>query len=68
MGPSKGVMTDGASLLMTKGAFPSSVTLDNSSGMKITMDIWTRSARPWGCIDPESKQFPGQPDAPATTR
>jgi len=43
-------------------------TLDDSSGMKITMDIWTRSARPWAWIDPGSKQFAGQPDAPATAR
>jgi hypothetical protein len=41
-------------------------TLDDSSGMKITANIWTRSARPWDYIDPASKQFPGQPDAPAT--
>jgi hypothetical protein len=40
-------------------------TLDDSSGMKITMNIWTRSARPWAWIDPASKQHPGQPDAPA---
>ena len=36
-------------------------TLDDSSGMKITTNIWTRSARPWAHIDPASKQFPGQP-------
>lgn len=42
-------------------------TLDDSSGMKITMNIWTRSARPWAWIDPASKQHPGQPDAPAAT-
>lgn len=40
-------------------------TLDDSSGMKITANIWTRSARPWAYIDPASQQFPGQPDAPA---
>ena len=41
-------------------------TLDDSSAMKITMNIWTRSARPWAWIDPASKQHPGQPDAPTT--
>jgi len=41
-------------------------TLDGAPPMKITTDIWTRSARPWARIDPASKQFPGQPDAPAT--
>ena len=40
-------------------------TLDDSSGMKITANIWTKSARPWAHIDPASQQFPGQPDAPA---
>ena len=42
-------------------------TLDDSSGMKITMNIWTRSARPWAWIDPASKRHPGQPDARAAT-
>jgi hypothetical protein len=41
-------------------------TLDDSSAMKITMNIWTRSARLWAWIDPASKQHPGQPDAPTT--
>jgi len=40
-------------------------TLDDSSGLKITASIWTRSARSWGHVEPSSKQFPGQPDAPA---
>lgn len=40
-------------------------TLDDSSGMKITANIWTKSARSWDYIDPATKQFPGQPDAPA---
>ena len=40
-------------------------TLDGGGDMKITANIWTRSARPWTTIDPASKQFPGQPDAPA---
>ena len=39
-------------------------TLDDSSDMKITANIWTKSARPWGYIDPATKQHPGQPDAP----
>ncbi len=43
-------------------------TLDDSSGMKIATHIWTRSARPWAYIDPATKQFPGQPDAPAATK
>jgi hypothetical protein len=43
-------------------------TLDNAEGMKITTNIWTRSARPWSYIDPATKQYPGQPDAPAATR
>ena len=42
-------------------------TLDeDSSGLKITASIWTKSARGWGPIAPASKQFPAQPDAPAT--
>jgi hypothetical protein len=40
-------------------------TLDQPGDMKITANIWTRSARPWSYIDPSSTQFPGQPDAPA---
>jgi len=40
-------------------------TLDNPGNIKITANIWTRSARPWSFIDPASKQFPAQPDAPA---
>ena len=39
-------------------------TLDGAPAMKITANIWTRSARPWAWIDPASKQFAGQPDAP----
>lgn len=41
-------------------------TLDDSSGLRISTNIWTKSARSWGHIDPASKQSPGQPDAPAT--
>jgi len=40
-------------------------TLDAAGDMKITVNIWTRSARPWAHIDPGTKQFPTQPDAPA---
>jgi hypothetical protein len=43
-------------------------TIDGAGDMKITADIWTRSARPWAHIDPASKQFPGQPDGPAAQR
>ena len=41
-------------------------TLDaeHAGGMKITGNIWTNSARAWSHIDPESQQFPAQPDAP----
>jgi len=41
-------------------------TLDGAPDMKITMNIWTKSKRPWAWIDPSTKQVPGQPDAPAT--
>ena|SRR5687768_16775457 len=41
-------------------------TLDDGPPMKITANIWTDSARPWAYIDPATKQFPGQPDPPAT--
>lgn len=40
-------------------------TLDDGGDAKISMNIWTRSARPWAYIDPASRQVPGQPDAPA---
>jgi len=40
-------------------------TLDDAPDMKIAASIWTKSKRPWAWIDPSSKQFPGQPDAPA---
>jgi hypothetical protein len=43
-------------------------TLDDSSGLKITLNIWTGSARSWDYIDPGTKQHPGQPDAPATVK
>jgi len=43
-------------------------TLDSSDDMKITANIWTRSARPWSYIDPASAQTPGQPEAPAAQK
>lgn len=43
-------------------------SLDDAGEMKITANIWTRSARPWAYIDPASKQLPGQPDAPAAQK
>ena len=43
-------------------------TLDQKDGMKITGNIWTKSARPWAHIDPATQQHPGQPDAPAVTK
>jgi len=43
-------------------------SLDDAGDMKITANIWTRSKRPWAHIDPATKQFPGQPDAPAPAR
>lgn len=36
-------------------------TFDDSSGMKITANIWTKSARPWSHIDPGTEQMPGNP-------
>lgn len=36
-------------------------TFDNAEAMKISANIWTKSARPWAFIDTASKQFPGQP-------
>ena len=36
-------------------------TLDNAGAMKITANIWTKSARPWAHIDPASQQVPAQP-------
>lgn len=37
-------------------------SFDDSSAMKITAHIWTRSARPWSHIDPATEQLPGNPD------
>jgi hypothetical protein len=36
-------------------------SFDNAEAMKIAANIWTRSARPWAHIDPQSKQAPEQP-------
>jgi len=43
-------------------------SFDAAPAMKITANIWTKSARSWAHIDPASKQFPAQPDAPAPAR
>lgn len=40
-------------------------SLDDSSDLRITLNIWTRSARPWDTIDPATRQHPTQPDAPS---
>ncbi len=37
-------------------------TLDNAGEMKITADIWTKSAPSWSYVDPATKHFPGQPN------
>jgi hypothetical protein len=42
-------------------------TFDNAGEMRISANIWTKSARAWSYIDPASTQHPGQPDAPART-
>ena len=36
-------------------------TLDDSSDLKISTHIWTKSARPWSHIDPVAKRVQGQP-------
>lgn len=41
---------------------------DDAGDMKITANIWTKSARPWAHLDPASVQHPGQPDAPGATK
>jgi hypothetical protein len=43
-------------------------SFDNAGEMKITANIWCKSARPWACIDPASKRFSAQPDASAATK
>ena len=39
-------------------------TLDDSSALKITANIWTASARPWAHIDPATECLPGNPPPP----
>jgi hypothetical protein len=39
-------------------------SLDDSSGMKITSDIWTATAPPWAYIDPSSERHPGNMPPP----
>jgi hypothetical protein len=36
-------------------------SIDDSSAMRIAVNIWTRSARSWSWIDPASEQLPGNP-------
>jgi len=36
-------------------------TIDDTSGMKISAHIWTKSARPWSLIDPGAEQIAGNP-------
>lgn len=33
-------------------------SLDDSNDMKLIMNIWTRSARPWSHISPDAENFP----------
>ena len=39
-------------------------SLDDTSGMKITANIWTDSARPWAHIDPATERHPGNAPPP----
>ena len=39
-------------------------TIDDSSGMKITGNIWTSTARPWSHIDPATECHPGNMPPP----
>lgn len=39
-------------------------SLDDSSGMKITGNIWTAAARPWDHIDPSTECHPGNMPPP----
>jgi hypothetical protein len=59
----------GSPLYSQRDATPENMALrigaiENAPPMKITANIWTRSARNWAHIDPASQQHPGQPDAP----
>ena len=61
----------GSPIYSQRAATPETVvvragTLDDAPDMKIATTIWTRSKRPWAGIEPSSRQFSGQPDAPAT--
>jgi len=57
----------GAPIYSFRAATPERVVVragafDGAGPMKITGNIWTKSAREWAHIDPASKQFPGSPD------
>jgi len=59
----------GSPLFTERATSPDLVTiragsLDDSSGLKITLNIWTSRARSWDYIDPASRQHPTQPDLP----
>lgn len=34
-------------------------SLDDSNAMKLVMHIWTKSARPWAPISPDTERYPG---------
>ena len=42
-------------------------TLDDTSGLKLTTNIWTRSARPWMHIDPAATNHPQNRPMPPPT-
>ena len=55
--------TCGSPIFSTRNPNPGFVvvragSLDNSSGMKITGNIWTSSARPWDHVDPATECHP----------
>lgn len=39
-------------------------TLDDASGFKPMLDIYTANAQPWVCLDPAIPHFPQSPQAP----
>jgi len=39
-------------------------TLDDLSSVQPTMNIWSSSAPPWACLDPELERFEQQPPPP----
>jgi hypothetical protein len=56
----------GAPIYSQREASPERVVVragsfDDSSAMKITSNIWTKTARPWSHIDPDTEQQPGNP-------